>query len=124
MTVSETRRYVTVLAMLAMTNALGQARQSVDCTSQACVATVSWAPAGSPGLTGCQLYVELQAHGAVGVVTVPDTECRMSLGVLPRGVYDIRASGINEFGEGQAGAPVVLGTPVDQPQNLHRQPHR
>ncbi|MBP6543209.1 MAG: hypothetical protein KA265_11505 [Piscinibacter sp.] len=116
---------VVLVALLGSTGAFAQGKLSLNCAA-GCTAIATWAPpypAQASPLTGCVLYIDGVPYAGGSSVTVADAECRMPLPALPKGVYELRAAGVNDSGEGPQGAPLYLGTPVGRP-DVQRRPHR
>lgn len=117
---------VVLVALLGVTGAFAQQKLSLNCAAATCTAIATWTqpyPAEASPLAGCVLYIDGVAYAGGSTVTVPDAECRMPLPALPKGVYELRAAGVNDSGEGAQSAPLYLGTPVGRP-DVQRRPHR
>lgn len=108
---------------IAQAACVATAAQTMNCTTVACTAQMCWATADA-SLTGCKAYIT-GPGGAMpalsGTMTVPGLNCEVAMPKLvTTGVYSIRGTAVNAFGESPQGSPLALttGTPGAAPSGL------
>ncbi len=108
------KRIVIAALLAASFPAAAQSAQTLDCTSKACRAEMTWATPDT-SLTGCNLYITNSGGTTLpaisGTMTTPGALCTVTMPTLLKGAYNLNGKGVNAFGEGAAMAlPLSLTT--------------